>query len=98
MVARPGDQSITLKWKKVAESDVQGYLVYYGDYPGQYFGMGSSLGDSPIDAGNTETLQIGNLKNGKLYYFAVVAYDSSDPPHTSSFSREVNARPSRMYR
>ncbi|MEW5813986.1 MAG: fibronectin type III domain-containing protein, partial [Spirochaetota bacterium] len=96
LTASSGDKSIILKWKQVPESDVKGYLVYYGERPGQYFGTGSSLGNSPIDAGNTTSLALENLENGRLYYFAVAAYDSSVPPHISALSKEVSARPSRF--
>jgi hypothetical protein len=39
-------------------------------------------------------LTLSGLQNGRLYYFAVVAYDGTEPPHHSGFSREVSARPS----
>ena len=61
-------------------------------------GAGSSAGDSPIDAGSATRLEIRGLANGSLYYFTVVAYDSSQPRQQSAFSAEVSARPSRMYK
>ncbi|HYW85495.1 MAG TPA: hypothetical protein VFB30_19745, partial [Spirochaetia bacterium] len=74
------------------------YLVYYGNEPHNFLGLGATQGDSPIDAGTATTLVIDGLDNGSLYYFAVTAYDSSLPRQQSEFGTEVSARPSRMYR
>jgi hypothetical protein len=92
----PGNGKVTLSWKKVTEADVKGYLVFYGDGPLNYMGTGSDQGASPIDVGNVDRFQITGLKNGKLYYFSVVAYDSSTPPHLSEFAEEKSARPSEV--
>jgi len=73
---------------------VRGYLVYYGTSPGNYHGTGAGRGPSPIDAGSATELDLEGLENGRLYFFAVVCYDSTDPPHRSAFSVEVSARPS----
>ena len=59
---------------------------------------GHRPGDSPIDVGEATRIEIGGLANGSLYYFAVVAYDSSQPRQQSAFSTEVSARPSRIYK
>jgi hypothetical protein len=94
LTATPGDGRIALRWRKVAALHLKGYQIFYGDYPGQYFGTDSSSGFSPIDVGNVTSFDLKGLTNGKLYYVAVVAYDSSSPPHLSVFSNEVAARPS----
>ena len=94
VLAAPGNGSVRLAWSPVREEDVRGYLVYYGNSPGNYHGTGSDRGPSPIDVGPLTELNLGGLNNGWLYYFAVVAYDDTDPPHRSGFSREVSARPS----
>ncbi|HUZ17026.1 MAG TPA: LamG-like jellyroll fold domain-containing protein [Spirochaetia bacterium] len=94
LTAAPGNGSVTLSWRKVIGSDLKGYRIYYGGQPGNYFGSGSTAGSSPIDVGNVTTFKVDGLTNGQLYYFAVVAYDSSTPPHLSGFSNEVAARPS----
>lgn len=91
--AEPGDGEIRLSWKAVADTDAAGYLVYYGDTPGMYWGTESDLGISPVDVGDTTEIRVTNLENNRLYYFSVVAYDSSSPPHYSNFSEEVSARP-----
>ena len=97
VVAEPGDEKITLRWNTSTDSDVSGYLLYYGEKPGQYFGSTSDSGASPIDIGNATSATLSGLKNGKLYYITVVSYDSSEPPHQSAFAREIAARPSSMH-
>lgn len=92
--AIPGDKKITISWKPVADTDAAGYLVYYGETPGMYWGTESNLGSSPIDVGNVTEITVSNLDNNKLYYFSIVAYDTTSPPHHSGFSEEVSARPS----
>ncbi len=96
LTARPGDGSITLSWRKVIDPDLAGYRVYYGDRPSQYFGADASAGPSPIDVGNATTVTVSGLSNGKLYYFAVVAYNTTNPVQLSDFSNEVAARPSKL--
>lgn len=96
LTADPGDRHVTLSWRPVAEEDVAGYLVYYGTKPGRYFGTAIESDPSPIDIGNKTQITIGGLTNGTLYFFAVVTYDSSKPPHVSIFSKEIDARPSSL--
>ena len=93
--AEPGDGAVTLTWDPVADTDIGGYMVYYGAEPGSYFGKGSSLGDSPVDVGNLTEVTLSGLENGRLYYFSITAYDNSAPPHYGDFSRKVSARPVR---
>jgi hypothetical protein len=97
IAATPGNGKVTLSWRKVNDLNVKGYRVYYGDAPHTYLGTGAGPGDSPIDVGDATRAEITGLENGKLYYFAVVAYDDSLPPQQSTFSAEVSARPSRIY-
>ena len=94
VLATAGDGRVRLRWSPVREEDVRGYLVYYGQAPGNYHGAGADRGPSPIDAGTATELDLAGLENGRLYYFAVVCYDSTVPPHRSGFSKEVSARPS----
>jgi hypothetical protein len=93
-----GDGQVDLYWSSVNEEDVAGYLVYYGSKPGSYHGRDSDLGPSPIDVGRVTSVEVTGLTNSRLYYFAVVAYDGTDPPHRSLFSREISARPSSLLR
>jgi hypothetical protein len=98
LTATPGNGKVTLTWRKVNDLNVKGYRVFYGDSPGTFLGTGSTQGDSPVEVGDKTGMEIGGLENGRLYYFAVTAYDDSDPPQQSVFSAEVSARPSRIYR
>jgi len=45
--------AVKLYWSPVNEADVRGYLVYYGDGPGNYHGTDSAQGASPIDVGRS---------------------------------------------
>ena len=60
--------SVTLKWGSVAESDVQGYLIYYGTKQGNYTGV--------IDVGDVSEYNVTDIEEGKTYYFAVSSYDT----------------------
>ena len=94
--AIPGNRRVTLSWLRVNEDDVKGYLIFYGEAPLHYMGTGSDQGDSPVDVGNVTSIELTGLENGKLYYFSVVTYDSSQPPHLSDFIEEKSARPSKV--
>ncbi|MBN2553300.1 MAG: hypothetical protein JXB06_11055 [Spirochaetales bacterium] len=94
LYAEAGNGKVRLYWNPVNEEDLGGYYLYYGSQPGSYRGTDSDLGPSPIDVGQVSQFECTGLSNGRLYYFAVVAYDLTDPPHRSLFSREVSARPS----
>ncbi len=112
IMAVPKNGSIELHWTKVPEADLAGYLVYYGERPGEYFGTGADQGPSPIDAGDTTTLTITGIPNGRLLYFVVAAYDAAPDPdaritgatrdraasRAGEFSPETSARPSRTAR
>lgn len=98
LMATAGNGKVTLTWRKVNDLDLKGYEVYYGSAPHNYLGTGATQGDSPIDAGSATTIEIDGLENGSLYYFAVAAYDTSEPRQLSEFSPEVSARPSRIYK
>jgi hypothetical protein len=91
-----GNGQATLSWKRVAEDDVKGYYVFYGEAPLNYLGEDAKEGQSPINAGNVTVFEVTGLKNGKLYFFAVAAYDSSTPPHLSEFHEEKSVRPSEV--
>jgi len=98
LTATAGNGSVTLSWKESPTSSgssesVGGYLVYYGERPGEYLGTVAFEGDSPIDCGNCSTVTINGLVNGKMYYFAVCAYSGEKPVVTGPLSAEVYARP-----
>ncbi|MBU0936504.1 MAG: LamG domain-containing protein [Spirochaetes bacterium] len=98
VLATAGDGRISVEWSVVSEADVAGYALYYGTSPGQYYGTGANEGSSPIiirDARAVSTVLSG-LSNGTLYFIAVAALDSAEPPHVGEFSTEVTARPARI--
>jgi hypothetical protein len=96
LTATAVDGGVLLRWKPSPDSNTAGYLVYYSQVRGEFFGNDALLGASPIDAGNRNSLFIDGLKNGTLYYFRIAAYDyvSGTVSHNvGEFSREVTARP-----
>ena len=66
---------MSLEWAPVQDPDIGGYLVYYGDRSGRYFGTGSEQGASPVDVGSATSITLSGLENGTLYFFAVRAYE-----------------------
>ncbi|CEM60801.1 hypothetical protein DWQ65_05960 [Treponema phagedenis] len=82
------DGTVTLYWSPSVDFDVKGYYIYFGDCKGEYFSDGS-----PVDVGNALTYTIQGLKNGRLYFFTIAAYDESGAEHIGNFSKEVWARP-----
>jgi hypothetical protein len=89
------DGGVDLSWRASPDTDLSGYLVYFGAASGEYFGKSAILGVSPIDAGKRTSLRISGLENGTLYYFTVAGYDRNSPVNAGEFSREVSARPLR---
>lgn len=96
--AFPGDSQVTLTWDEAGDPNVQGYMVYYGTASGYYFGEKASIGNSPADVGNENTIVLKNLENDTLYFFTVVAYDKARVANFSSFASEVIARPAKVYK
>jgi hypothetical protein len=86
LFAAAGDGFVDLSWKKNAQPEVGGYLVYIGTKSGEYWEQ------SPVDAGNAASLRIEGLKNGILYYFSISAYNRNSQA-AGIFSKEIRARP-----
>lgn len=91
--AEAGDSYVDINWSKSVESSTGGYYVYYGERPGEYLGRAAVQGQSPIHAGNVNSIRLTGLTNGKIYYFAVSAYSAYDERIRGSLSQEVYARP-----
>jgi len=91
----PRDRSIALRWSRVPDADLKGYLVYYGTAPGEYYGTDAEQGESPIDVGDSIGFTLSGLTNGRLYYIAVAAYDGVKPLRPGEYSAEAAARPVR---
>jgi len=90
------DGGVMLRWRHSPDANAAGYLVYYSAIRGELFGEDSSLGPSPIDAGKTNSLFIGGLGNGTLYYFRIASYEyitGTENYNIGEFSNEVTARP-----
>jgi hypothetical protein len=92
------DGAVQLTWRPSPDPDLGGYLIYYGEARGEYFGTSPSVGPSPIDVGQRTSFVVDGLRNGALYYFAIAAYDRAPARHIGEFSREVSARPARTVR
>ena len=73
---------VTLAWDRNAESNVEGYKVYYGTASRDY--------DWFIDVGDVTSITITDLTDGFTYYFAATAYDTATPPLESTYSDEVS--------
>jgi hypothetical protein len=101
VAAAARDGAVELNWRNPAGERPDGYLVYYGTAPGDYFEAGALQGPSPIDAGTRTSLRLEGLNNGTLYYFAVASYragpERTDELRIGDFSREVTARPLLVY-
>jgi len=70
---------VTLAWDANSESDLAGYILYYGTSSGNY--------TSNINVGNITQYTIPNLQDGETYYFAVTAYNDADLE--SDYSEEL---------
>ena len=71
---------VTLEWDAVIHPLLEGYLVHYGTYSGDY--------DVSLDVGNWTSCTIAGLEEGETYYFAVTAYSTEG--EESDFSNEVS--------
>ncbi|MBW2581115.1 MAG: fibronectin type III domain-containing protein, partial [Deltaproteobacteria bacterium] len=71
---------VTLTWDPNTETNLAGYKVYCGTASRDY--------DVTVDVGSQTSYTLSNLEEGKTYYFAVTAYDTSG--NESNFSGEVS--------
>lgn len=94
VLAKKGNESVTLEWNASLDETAGGYYIYYGTKPGEYLGRIATEGSSPIDVGNTTFYTLNGLKNGTIYYFAISTYSKFDSRIIGELSKEVYARPS----
>jgi hypothetical protein len=73
-------ETVTLAWDANSESDLKGYVLYYGTASGNY--------TSDIDAGNNTQYTTPDLQDGVTYYFTVTAYNEADDE--SDYSAELS--------
>ena len=75
-------KSFSLDWSPSPSPEVAGYTVYYGT-TSEAYGM-------HLDAGTNISATVSGLPGGRIYFFAVSAYDpdgmESDPSNEISFS------------
>ena len=71
----------TLTWDANTEPILGGYQLYYGQASGNY--------TASVDVGKQTSYTLTGLEEGKTYYFAVKAYDSTRKIW-SDFSNEVS--------
>lgn len=76
--------SLTLAWDRNGESDIAGYIVYWGTQSDNY--------SNTVNVGNTTTYQVNGLADGSTYYFVVKAYNTSG--QASPPSSEVSGQTS----
>jgi len=70
---------VTVAWDANSESDLAGYIFYYGTSSGNY--------TFSEDVGSTTSYTAMNLTAGETYYFAAKAYDTAN--NESTYSQEL---------
>lgn len=83
----PYNTSKRINWSMNSESDLAGYIVYYGTASRTYSAMSTSIGLSGDGSTGTPSKIISGLLDGTTYYFGVTAYDATG--NESTFSGEV---------
>jgi hypothetical protein len=72
--------TVTIAWNANTESNIGGYLVFFGTRSGNY--------DGNVDVGRVTSAVVNAADSTKTYYFAVAAYSTSGL--RSAFSAEVS--------
>ena len=72
--------SVTLAWDANSETNVAGYIVYYGTTSSNY--------TCTTNVGNQTTATLSGLSVGTIYYFSATAYDQDGLE--SDFAPEIN--------
>lgn len=83
----PYNTSKRINWNMNSESDLAGYIVYYGTASRTYSLMSTSIGMAGDGSTGTPSKIISGLLDGTTYYFGVTAYDATG--NESTFSGEV---------
>lgn len=84
----PYNTSKRINWSMNSESDLAGYIVYYGTASRTYSLMSTSIGLSGDGSTGTPSKILSGLLDGTTYYFGVTAYDATG--NESTFSGEVS--------
>jgi hypothetical protein len=85
--ARPGDQTITLRWRENQETDLNKYNIYRDITSPAVTFFASVAAPSPPDTFLVNT----SLTNGQEYFYRITAVDNAN--NESGFSDEVSATP-----
>lgn len=85
---RSDDGQLRLEWNPSASPEVEGYLLFFGENPGEYIYPGS-----PLKIEKENYTLIDGLSPFKQYFFAIKSYTGSENPRFSDFSEEISIRP-----
>jgi hypothetical protein len=85
----PYNTSKRINWAMNSESDLAGYIVYYGLASRTYSSMSTGIGLAGDGSTGVPSAVISGLADGLTYYFGVTAYDAIG--NESTFSGEVSA-------
>ena len=83
LITTPADGIVAVSWSANSEPDVAGYLVFFGDTPGEYFAF--------FEVQDGTELRVSGAENDVALYVVVSAYDLSG--NVSEFSEEVEVTP-----
>lgn len=86
----PYNSTKRLYWGMNTESDLAGYIAYWGTATRTYGFRSTSIGLVTCSTGAPTTVLSG-LQNGTTYYAAITAFDASG--NESTFSGEVTMTP-----
>jgi beta-lactam-binding protein with PASTA domain len=81
--------TLRVSWNANAETDLGGYLIYYGTQSGNY--------SACIDVGKVTSYQLTGVQNGTTCYVAVAAYDTSQNDSALSVEQRVTVPLSTSY-
>lgn len=87
----PYNTSKRVQWAMNTESDLAGYIVYYGTASRVYSSLSTGVLLSGDGSTGTPNKVITGLADNTTYYFAVTAYDQTG--NESTFSAEVSVTP-----
>ncbi len=90
MLSPDDELNMLLTWDANTETDLAGYLIYYGSESGVYNGTEANEGESPIIISKFDEFEITGLPdNGSEFFFAIRAFDLSG--NQSDLSEETSS-------
>lgn len=94
--AIPGNGEVTLDWVPAVDIRIRGYRISYGTAPGRYT-HSFEIENPEYTFDHHRQYTVKDLQNDVLYYFALQPYDDAPVRRYGEFSKEVSARPGRLY-